>query len=691
MRVSSLGIVVADLWKRMQGWQRLTYPTAASFVAFAAILVGISTGYASVFFIWLLDYLEHLFFDVFYNYLFQLGLGHLAIILIPVLGALAAGPLITFFAPEAKGHGVPEVMMAIVLKNGKMRPVVALIKAVASAFCLGSGGSAGREGPIVQIGSVLGSVIGQWLHMSTEQVQTLVAAGSGAGIAAVFNAPIAGSMFAIEIISGEFSTANFGSVIVAAVTASIIARHYLGEAPAFAMPSYSLVSPQELLLYAILGILAALVAYLFVQALYATEDIFDNWHFPDYLKPAAGAIILGVVGYFAPYSLGTGLPWIASALAGEVFWRVMLIAAFVKILSTSLTLGSGNSGGIFAPSLLMGAMLGGAFGVGVNHLWPTITGTYQAYALAGMAALFAGAARAPLTAIIMVFEMSNDYRMILPLMFATATSVLVSVILSSESIYTLKLVRRGIHLQREREIDVMQGVTVQEVMTTNIEHVDPENSLQELERIFETTHHHGMPVTDREGQFVGLVTIADLERAKAMGKFPAGRVIDITNTHPVIAYPDEPVWYALRAMGEKDVGRLPVVDREDPTKLLGMLRRGDLVRAYQRGIQKRLHAHTAADRMRLAHLTGMSVRELTVQPGAPIAGKAIKDARIMPGVLLVTLKRQGNVAVIHGDVILRPGDKVTVLVKSRASDQVQSLFSPRKEEKEIYRHKAPFE
>jgi len=673
--------------------RRLEHSKHLSYFAAAAIIVGLLTGYFSVFFIWLLDYTEHLFFDVFYNFLLNLGMGRFSIIWVPVLGALVAGPLITFFAQEAKGHGVPEVMMAIVLKDGKMRPVVAIIKTVASGFCIGSGGSAGREGPIVQIGSVLGSVIGRFMRMTSQQVEALVACGSGAGIAAVFNAPIAGSMFAMEVIAGEFSTFSFGGVVVAAVTASIVARHYLGEAPAFAIPSYSMISPRELFLYAILGFLAALVAYLFVQVLYFSEDLFDNWHFPDYLKPAIGGLMLGAVGYFAPYSLGTGLEWISKALAGGLFWRMMLVAAFVKIVSTSLTLGSGNSGGIFAPSLFMGAMLGGAFGVGVNTLWPDITASYQAYALVGMAALFAGAARAPLTSILMVFEMSNDYRMILPLMFATATSVLVSELLSPESIYTLKLARRGIELHREREIDVMQGVTVQEVMTTNIEHVSPDTPLFQLDAFFQETHHHGAPVLDANHKFIGIITLADLEKAKEEGLFEDHTVADIINRQPVVVYPDEPVWHALRAMGEKDVGRLPVIDRDDPTRLLGMLRRGDLVHAYQRGIQKRLDVHTTSDRVRLGHLTGMEVLEFEVKPGSPIAGQAIKDAKMLPGALLVTLKRKGNVAIIHGDVALYPGDHVTVLVKRKAIEEVRKLFAPPPPavKKQPVRRQAPFE
>ncbi len=658
---------------------------------FAATIVGLITGYTAVAFIWLIEESEHVAFEVIYPYLYTVThLGHWTIILIPALGSLISGPLIYFFAQEAKGHGVPEVMMAIALQGGKMRPIVAVIKALASSVCIGSGGSAGREGPIVQIGSVMGSLLGQLFKMTTEKIQTLVACGAGAGIAAVFNAPIAGSMFAVEIIAGEYSAFSFGSVLVASVTASIVARHYLGASPAFSVPKYSMKSPQELIFFAVLGVLAAFMAYLFVVVLYASEDIFDNWKLHPAFKPAVGGLMLGAIGFLAPYTLGTGLPWIERALEGGLWWKLMIAAAFIKIIGTSLTLGSGNSGGIFSPSLFMGAMLGGAFGMWVNTNWPAISAPYQAYALVGMAAVFAGAARAPVTAILMVFEMSDDYRMILPLMFATAASVLVSEYLSKDSIYTLKLTRRGIYLERGHEIDVMQGVTVGEVMSRNMDVVDPSMPLTELDEMFKRTFHHGFPVVDKQGRFVGIVTLHDLMKAREKGIFERHTVAEIMNRNPIVTYPEEPVWRALRIMGERDVGRLPVVDRNDPTRLLGMLRRGDIIKAYQRGIQKRLDAHTSVDRVRLAHLTGMEIMEFTIHPGAPLAGKAIKDARLPEGALLVTLRRGGNVAIIHGDVILQPGDKVTVLAKKSSADKVRQLFMPKPEEEVVHR-RAPFE
>lgn len=277
-------------------------------------------------------------------------------------------------------------MKAIALRGGRIRPAVVIVKALASAACIGSGGSAGREGPIVQMGSALGSAIGQVFRLSDERIRNLVACGAAGGIAATFNAPIAGVIFALEVILGEFTTRYFATVVISSVTASIVSRTVLGDNPAFIVPTYSMVSPWELLLYAALGLAAAGVAWLFLTVLYWAEDRFDGLRFPDALKPALGAIPLGFVGLAIPQALGTGFVHIEEAVSGGLFAQIMFALAFGKVLTTSLTLGSGNSGGVFAPALFMGAMVGGALGKVANALFPTITASSGAYALVGMSA-----------------------------------------------------------------------------------------------------------------------------------------------------------------------------------------------------------------------------------------------------------------------------------------------------------------
>ena len=342
-----------------------------------AILVGAGTGIGAVLFIRLIEFVQKIFFEGSELALGSLGRG--LILLIPILGGLLAGPIIAFFASEAKGHGVPEVMQAIALRGGRIRPRVVVAKILASALCIGSGGSAGREGPIVQVGAALGSSIGQGLKLSSDRIRNLVACGAAAGIAATFNAPIAGVIFAMEVILGELHLGDLGNVVISAVTASTLARVMLGENPAFAIPSYGMRTPWEVLLYVLLGALAAFVAVGFIKILYWFEDLFDNWRFPQAVKPAVGGLLLGSLALIYPLVLArggvpaqearTGLPLIANiphvfgsgfsviedALLGRSSFLLLLALIFLKPLATSFTLGSGNSGGVFAPTLFTGA------------------------------------------------------------------------------------------------------------------------------------------------------------------------------------------------------------------------------------------------------------------------------------------------------------------------------------------------
>ncbi len=554
-----------------------------------AILIGGLGGCGAILFRWLLTLINNLFFFQRPSLHFLPPLEHRLgpwVLLLPAVGGLFVGLITRYLAPETKGHGVPEVMAAMAERGGRIRPRVVLAKALASGICIGSGGSSGREGPIVQIGSAAGSAIGQLLRLGSQDLKVLVGCGAAAAVAATFNTPIAGVLFAIELILLEFKTRSFVPLVIASVFATVVSRAVLGSQPAFPIPGYAFQHPVELVFYLILGLLAALVGVIFIEALYRVEDLFDGLKLHPVLKPALGGLLLGGLGVFFPRLFGVGYETVSGILnqgLGEAGFRLMgflLLLSFLKILALSLTLGSGGSGGVFAPALFIGAAFGGAFGIVVNSAFPLVAAPYPAYALVGMAALFAAVSRATLTSIIMLFEMTRDYNIILPLMFACVVADIVAWLIHPETIYTKKLSRRGIRIEQDLEINLLKTKYVGEVMTREVEKISEETPLREVrDRILETGHQ-GFPVVDREGKLVGIITGRDvMAQIKRDRNLPAGAV---AKRRLIAAYPDETLDVVWERMGRHGIGRLPVVAREDPRRLVGFLTKGDLIR-FRRG------------------------------------------------------------------------------------------------------------
>jgi CIC family chloride channel protein len=670
----------------LQGWQLLSQwldrqaMSESAVIMLTALVVGVGAGLGAVVFRRLIAGVQTLAYEGLGGLLEAIAPFHLLII--PALGGAIFGPLIYRFAREAKGHGVPEVMEAVALRGGRIRPRVAVVKSLASAICIGTGGSVGREGPIAQIGSALGSTIGQWLKLSDERIRNLVACGAAGGIAATFNAPIGGAVFALEVILGQLHVTYFGAVVISAVTADVIAHFFEKDVRAFSVPQYALVSPWELALYTLLGILAALGAVGFTRLLYFTEDRWDGLHIPEYLKPVIGGLLLGVIGILSfkidgfPRVFGVGYESISDVLFGRLAIQVVLGLFLLKMLATVMTLGSGGSGGIFAPSLFMGAMLGSLFGQAAHQLFPSVTAPAGAYAMVGMAAFFSGAAHAPATAILILFEMTGDYNIILPLMLATVVSTLISHLLSSESIYTLKLTRRGIHLEQGQDVDVMQGVTVREAMSTDMDVVPPEMPLVELADEFARSHHHGFPVVDGTGDLVGVVSIRDLEQALSAGTMDGKKVVDIATTEGLlVAYPDEPMWKALKRLGARDVSRLPVVQDEGSQQLVGVIRRRDIVRAYNHAIVKRAHHQHQVETLRLGKLDGTGFQHISIPPGAPAAGRRVSEIDLPDDCLIVSVRRGRKLHIAHGNTQLQPDDLVTVFSANECSQEVQKRLA----------------
>lgn len=558
-------------------------------MAVLAVMVGLAGGFGAVGFRHLINFVQLLAYGTSGELLEYLdGISWKIRVWVPAIGGLIVGPLVYFWAREAKGHGVPEVMDAVVLKGGLIGKRLVVVKALASAICIGTGGSVGREGPIVQIGSAIGSTIGQLLKVSANRMRTLVGCGAAAGIAATFNAPIAGAMFALEIILGDFGLATFSPIIISAVVATAVSRHYLGDFPAFFVPPYELVSAWEFPLYVTLGFICAGVGMAFILVLYRMEDVFDRFRFPEYLKAALGGLILGILGLAFPQILGVGYGAIDQTLTLSYSWWLLVVLVGVKILATSITIGSGGSGGIFAPSLFLGAMAGGAFGIIVHQLFPTVTAQPGAYAIVGMGAVVSATTHGPLTAILMLFEMTGDYKIILPLMVTCIIGSLVARSVLVESIYSLKLIRKGVDLKEGREVNVLKSISVAEVMNTRVETVPEGLGLSILAEKISKSKYNSFPVVNTDKKLVGILSFYDYNEALFNEHLKDLVVAKDLATHDVVTVSIEDNLYeALEKISRKDFAILPVVSHTDPTYLVGVLSRRDIIGAYDKAMIKK--------------------------------------------------------------------------------------------------------
>ena len=570
------------------------------------------------------------------------------IVATPAAGGLVVGLIIRLFAREAKGHGVPEVIEAVMLHGGRIRPRVVIAKMIASGICIGTGGSVGREGPIVQIGASLGSAVGQWLNMGERRIRTLVGCGAAAGIAGTFNAPIAGVLFAAEVILGDFALASLTPIVISSVAATVVCHHFLGDVPAFVIPAYTLVNPRELLAYAALGVLAGLTGLLFVRVLYRMEDFWDGplGRIPGPLRATLGGAIIGVVALRYPEIMGVGYEAIEMALREQLVWSTLLILAAVKIFAVSTTIGSGGSGGVFAPSLFIGSMLGGSVGGVVHKFWPAVTATPGAYALVGMGALVAATTHAPLTAFMIIFELTSDYAIILPLMITCVLATLIATRLSEASIYSLKLIRRGTDMFKGRSLNVLSHLKVRDVMIEPGTTVAPDAHPLSLLAMFAAQPTDTIFVVDDGDHLLGVINLDDM---RPLLKDPAALesvliAYDIMRERefPTVR-PDEGLDEVMRQLGRYRFEVPVVVD----DRLVGAIRPEDVINRYNAEIFKRDMAEnmavSVADTGRFTKLpgvSGLSIAEIPV-PGAFVGRSCLElDIRNRLGVTLLLVKRR---------------------------------------------------
>ncbi|RMF95916.1 MAG: CBS domain-containing protein [Candidatus Schekmanbacteria bacterium] len=580
---------IVGLWRAVfiQRIERMKM-TEHTFTILVSILIGFLAGFGAIGVRFLIKIVEEISFGSGMNILEKAALlPWYEKIIIPMIGGIIVGPLIYYFAKEAKGHGVPEVMEAVVLRDGVIRPRVALIKAIASSISIGTGGSVGREGPVVQIGSSIGSTIGQILMVSGRRLRTFVACGAAAGIAAAFNAPIAGALFSVEIILGDFGLTYFSPIVISSVVATVISRHFMGDFAAFDVPTYRLVDPRELIFYFGLGIFCGFVALVFIKVLYFLESYFENLKLHETIKPAIGGIVIGIMALWIPHIFGVGYESINLALNSNMAWSFLLLLTFAKVLATSITLGSGGSGGIFAPSLFIGAMAGGFFGNIVNILAPNITASPGAYALVGMGAVVSGATHAPITAILIIFELTNDYKIILPLMISCIISTIFTSKLHKESIYTLKLALRGINIFKGKEVNVLRKLSVKDVME-DAEVIPEDLSFNDLIDRITASKNTTFYVVDKGGRFLGTIHLKDisgiLKDIETLKDILIAK--DLVSGSNLFLYPDDNLDHAMHIFGNSNVEEIPVLDPSGERKLLGKVRENDIVEAYNKEIFK---------------------------------------------------------------------------------------------------------
>ncbi len=614
-------------------------------------------------------------------------------LLAPTVGAFVVGLLVMYLASEPSGGGIVEVMRTIALRGGRFRGRVPFAMLAESSIALGSGGSGGREAPIVLGGGAIGSLIGRLFAVDEDRMRTLVAAGAGAGIGASFNAPIGGMLFAIELFLGKLKARSLQVVVLASVAASVTARELIGPEIVF-QPGrgYELHDPRELIGYAAIGLLAVAVGVVFIEGEHLAERAFRKLKLWLPLRLALGGLIVGLIALAAPEVLGTGhqLPPIfgvrepirtmvqggfghgasAAALLG-----FLLVA---KLVATIASVGSGNAVGSLMPTLFTGAALGGAVGHLLQVVLPGAGISPGAFALVGMAAVFAAAARTPLTAILIVFELTGDYGLVLPLMLAAGLATFLADRVLPDGLYTAPLRRAGITYEEPDDIDVMQTVTVGEVMTTDPDTVPADMPLPEVRATFERTRHHGFPVVEGD-RLVGVITVSDLTHAERTQTTTEGRAqllaADVATRDPLTTTPSAPVYRALHHMAAYDVGRLPVVAEEDHSRLVGLLRRSDVMHAYQRAVQRGVARQQREERSKLRDLVGVHFSELVVQPDAYAAGKCVSDVAWPPRTILTSIRRGGQVLLPDGRTVIEPGDEVVVLTGPDHAESVEQLLT----------------
>ena len=521
-------------------------------------------------------------------------LNHLGVwvIVTPVVGGLIVGLMARYGSSKIRGHGIPEAMEAVLVNRSRIQPRVAILKPISAAIAIGTGGPFGAEGPIIQTGGAVGSLVGQVFHTTASERKVLLACGAAAGMSATFNTPIAGVILAIELLLFEFKSRSFIPLVIASTLATAVHMQLLGAGPMFTVAAMDFGIPRALPFYLVLGLVCGLAAVGFSKLLYWTEDQFEKLPIHDMWWPAIGALGLGVIGYFVPRVLGVGYDTIGDILNGNLALKVLAVVMVAKAIALVVSLGSGTSGGLLAPMFMSSAALGGMFAMVGDRMFPGAQLAPGAFALVAMGAVFGAASRATFSFIIFAFEITRDYNAVLPLMLVSVIADGVAMLfMPKTSIMTEKLARRGLHIHQEYETDVMTQVSVSEVMDKDAPTIAAAMSVGELaERIARrdpaVCRHQGMLIVDDDEKLAGSSPRGDIVRA--LDRDPQGslNLLEAGHQHLVVAYPEELLADAVSRMLRHDVGRLPVVDRADPRRIVGYLGRPGILAARLRRLEE---------------------------------------------------------------------------------------------------------
>ncbi|KAB2903748.1 MAG: CBS domain-containing protein [Anaerolineae bacterium] len=641
------------------------------------VLVGLSTGIGVwVFRIGIEAFHEH-FREAMVH---ELGLGDWGIVIVLPLAGVIVGLLMHIFVGEERHHGVAGILEAEITSGGRLPYRRIPVKAFCAALSLGAGASVGPEDPSVQIGSNLGSFFGQRLRLTEERTRLLVSAGAASAIAAAFNAPLAGIFFALEVILAEFTTASFGLVVLSAVISSVFTQSVESGHPELGIRAYELGGPLEIPFYIFLGAVAAPVSVGFMRLVFFQHDLWHRLKVPRPFKTALAGVLVAIVAVYYPQIMGPGRETMNEVLntgGGDFTVRLLVALVIAKIVMTSVSMAGGFVGGIFAPALFVGAMLGGAYGRIVNEFAAIESvGDPAGYAIAGMAAVMAGVVRAPITAILLIFELTNDYRLILPILLTTVVCVALAEQVEPDGIYTRSLRKHGIEPQQGRDIDLMQAIKIAEVMTVPAPTISPDATLTELRQKFREFNTRALCVSLDGEYLLGIVTLTDLQNAYEIHQddIEKWKVKDIYTPEVVAVTPQEPVWVAIRLMAKYRYRYLPVVAENNPRQILGILQRSSIMEGYSLAIARKWESQYVQNQVRLHNLVDESILELRVKAASPIAGKQVKDVHWPPQCVIASVRRDHKVIVPQGSTSLKIGDVLTIVIDPHCEQELYHLF-----------------